>query len=53
MDTLLELAGAAPATATTTDEPESEQDSIDDMDTDALISMALQDTDLDDAARQA
>ncbi|MFE9680727.1 SDR family NAD(P)-dependent oxidoreductase [Streptomyces sp. NPDC006285] len=53
MDTLLELAGAAPATATTTDEPESEQDSIDEMDTDALISMALQDTDLDDAARQA
>ncbi|MEW2574595.1 type I polyketide synthase, partial [Streptomyces sp. NPDC047070] len=50
MDTLLELAGAAPAT---TAEPEPEQDSIDEMDTEALISMALQDTELDDAARQA
>ncbi|MFE1798907.1 SDR family NAD(P)-dependent oxidoreductase [Streptomyces sp. NPDC059517] len=50
MDTLLELAGAARAT---TAEPEPEQDSIDEMDTEALISMALQDTELDDAARQA
>ncbi|MFE0061252.1 type I polyketide synthase, partial [Streptomyces sp. NPDC059003] len=52
MDTLLELAGAAPAT----DAPEPEQDAIDDideMDAEALISMALQDTDLDDAARNA
>ncbi|MGW2329877.1 SDR family NAD(P)-dependent oxidoreductase [Streptomyces sp. NPDC001700] len=50
MDTLLELAGAAPATAT----PVAEQtDAIDAMDTETLISMALQDTALDDATREA
>ncbi|RKN07440.1 SDR family NAD(P)-dependent oxidoreductase [Streptomyces radicis] len=52
MDTLLELAGAAP-TAAAAVEPEPEPDSIDAMDAEALISMALHDTDLDDAAREA
>ncbi|RBM17970.1 acyl carrier protein, partial [Streptomyces sp. PT12] len=51
MDTLLELAGAAPTAAAAAVEPEPEQDSIDAMDAEALISMALHDTDLDDAAR--
>ncbi|MFI0816153.1 SDR family NAD(P)-dependent oxidoreductase [Streptomyces sp. NPDC021098] len=58
MDTLLELAGAAPAHATATAAPVAEQqDAIDAMDTDTLISMALQDTALaaldDDATREA
>ncbi|RLL68237.1 type I polyketide synthase [Streptomyces sp. Z26] len=52
MDTLLELAGAAPARAVA-EEAAPEQESIDAMDMDALISMALQDTDLDDATREA
>ena len=56
MDTLLELAGAAPAPATAA--PVAEQgDAIDAMDTETLISMALQDTALaaldDDATREA
>ncbi|ARQ72498.1 beta-ketoacyl synthase [Streptomyces marincola] len=51
MDTLLELAGAAPASAPSATGPE--EGSIDAMDTEALISMALQDADLDDATREA
>nr|WP_260333754.1 type I polyketide synthase [Streptomyces sp. REN17] len=49
MEALLELAGAAPTTAAPEEE---EQDSIDVMDAEALISMALQDSDLDDATRE-
>ncbi|UED88771.1 SDR family NAD(P)-dependent oxidoreductase [Streptomyces profundus] len=51
MDALLELAGGGPAPAVP--EPEPERDAIDAMDTEALISMALQDTDLDEATREA
>ncbi|MGA4838254.1 SDR family NAD(P)-dependent oxidoreductase [Streptomyces sp. G45] len=51
MDTLLSLAGVAPAEADAA--PAAEPDSIDEMDADALISMALHDTDPDDAARNA
>ncbi|MFD3523971.1 SDR family NAD(P)-dependent oxidoreductase [Streptomyces sp. NPDC058653] len=50
MDALLELAGAGPAAGTATAVPEEE--SIDAMDAEALISMALQDTDLDEATRE-
>ncbi|MFI0773486.1 SDR family NAD(P)-dependent oxidoreductase [Streptomyces sp. NPDC021212] len=51
MDTLLELAGAAPAAAAAP--VAGQQDAIDAMDTETLISMALQDTALDDATREA
>ncbi|GAA3438732.1 type I polyketide synthase [Kutzneria kofuensis] len=51
MDSLLELAGVRTETAATTTEDQHE--SIDDMDTDSLISMALGDLDLDDAMREA
>ncbi|MFF7656867.1 SDR family NAD(P)-dependent oxidoreductase [Streptomyces sp. NPDC007983] len=56
MDTLLELAGAVPATAAPVAEPRDAIDAIDAidaLDTDTLISMALQDTALDDATREA
>jgi pimaricinolide synthase PimS1 len=51
MDSLLELAGVRVAEAAAADADDAE--SIDEMDTDSLISMALGDLDLDDAMREA
>ncbi|MFD0685019.1 SDR family NAD(P)-dependent oxidoreductase [Actinomadura fibrosa] len=56
MDALLELAGAAPApSASAASGPgtEPDRDEIDAMDTEGLISMALEGTDLDDATRES
>ncbi|WP_329390842.1 type I polyketide synthase [Streptomyces sp. NBC_01716] len=50
MDALLELAGASATSGTAP--AAAEEESIDAMDADALISMALQDTDLDEATRE-
>ncbi|WP_203722986.1 type I polyketide synthase, partial [Paractinoplanes abujensis] len=49
LDALLELGGVTPAGAAAPAEPDGDDESIDDMDTDALISMALGGLDLDDA----
>ena len=51
MDSLLELAGVRTEKAAAVEAEDNE--SIDDMDTDSLISMALGDLDLDDAMRDA
>lgn len=50
MEALLELAGSGAASGMAAAVPE--EDSIDAMDAEALISMALQDTDPDEATRE-
>ncbi|MEW1792372.1 type I polyketide synthase [Streptomyces niveus] len=52
MEALLELAGAGAGAASGTAAAVPEEDSIDAMDAEALISMALQDTDPDEATRE-